>query len=72
MTSSRKRRLSFSGLAAEGHEGAWPATELDKEDDPNHVLRADVSSWNSDHLVEVLAAKLQAPAQLQGSWTAEV
>jgi len=59
-------------LEVEYQEGAWPARELKKEDDPNHVLRADVSSWNSDHLVELLTAKLQAPEQLQGSWTAEV
>jgi len=72
MTPSRKRRFSFSGLAVEDHEGAWPAIELDKEDDPNHVLRADVSSWNSDHIVELLTAMLEAPEQLQGFWTAEV
>jgi len=68
----KRKAPLFSGLEVEYQEGAWPAIELEKEDDPNHVLRADVSGWKSDHLVEFLTTKFKAPEQLQGAWTAEV
>jgi len=58
----KRKAAHFPGLEVEYQEGASPAIELENEDNPNYVLRADVSGWKSEDLVKFVSARLEKPA----------
>lgn len=74
----KRKAPLFKSLEVEYLEGAAPAIELENEDDPDSVLRAEVTGWKSHHLVDFLTARLksaqgeEANVAAEGAWTAEI
>lgn len=74
----KRKAPLFPSLEVEYMEGAHPALELENEDDPDRVLRAEVSGWKSEHIFEFLSSRLvsegegDAKVSVAGAWTAEV
>lgn len=78
----KRKAPLFPALEVEYQEGASPALELENEDAPDRVVRADVSGWKSDHLAEFLKERLHTRTTSDaegsvkmvaaGAWTAEV
>jgi len=83
----KRKAPLFPGLEVEYQEGASPAVELESSQEDGRVLRADVSGWKSEHLVEFLSLRLldrkaegnvdgegaaTSAMAVKGAWTAEV
>lgn len=76
----KRKAPMFPQLEVEYMEGAHPAVELENEDNPDRVLRAEVSGWKSEHIFEFLSSRLlsadegegDAKTAVSGAWTAEV
>uniref|UniRef100_A0A7S4SA43 Selenoprotein F n=1 Tax=Alexandrium monilatum TaxID=311494 RepID=A0A7S4SA43_9DINO len=77
----KRKAPLFPGLEVEYLEGAMPAIELENDEQPERVVRADVSGWKSNHLYEFLEQRLrtaevgekaEVKMAVEGAWTAEV
>lgn len=77
----KRKAPRIQNLEVEYQEGSWPAVELER-DDGSEVLRADVTGWKSDQLVEFIGMRLQAingseeeeteGVSLHKGWSAEI
>lgn len=73
----KRKAPKLANLEVEYREGARPVVELEKEEEPGRMWKADVSGWKSDDLFEFLSVRLRKAdgedtAAVGGAWTAEV
>eukprot|EP00930_Biecheleria_cincta_P048961 TRINITY_DN34202_c0_g1_i1.p1 TRINITY_DN34202_c0_g1~~TRINITY_DN34202_c0_g1_i1.p1 ORF type:complete len:187 (-),score=47.23 TRINITY_DN34202_c0_g1_i1:598-1137(-) len=79
----KRKAPRIPNLEVEYQEGSWPAVELEKDDGSDEVLRADLTGWKSDQIVEFIGMRLQAVnsseseeeaqgVSLHKGWSAEI
>lgn len=76
----KRKAPHFPGLEVEYLDGANAAIEFERESDPDKILRADVSGWQSDHVFEFLTERMEKSSESEsakdgivtGAWTAEI
>lgn len=76
----KRKAPLYPGLEVEYMDGASIAIELENEDDPMRIVRADVTGWKSDDIGKFLGERLKSNASgadgdgagVAGAWTAEI
>lgn len=78
----KRKAPLFSRLEVVYQEGAKPAIELERSDQPDRIVRADVAGWKSEHLFQFASERLEkddaaeaakaADSKPEGAWTAEI
>jgi len=76
----KRQAPKFRRLEVEYQEWANPSIELENKDEPDRVLRADVTGWKSGHLQDFLSSRLkpddseagETNLPAKGAYTAEI